>query len=311
MFFTPNMGQHLSHFRRGDMAQFIYRTDYWADTKLKKTAIDFIKFIHNLDLSYWDKLGYWDDNYRPFSLFDNEKIVAHACLYTMDMMVNGKRCKVAQISAVGTHPDYRRLGLNFELTQKVFEWATPKHDFYYLFADDMALPFYKHCGFRMVDEYKTVLKLEGQKPKTENQIIKLDTTQQKDRDLIYTMAQQRSAASDKLGVFNPKLLMFWCLYFLKDNIYYIPDLDAIIIYSRENKKVTISDVIASDIPSLEQFYPSISDKDDREVVFQFMIDKMKLDNFETESVKINAGTHLMGNFPLEQQLFQFPLTAHA
>lgn len=293
------------------MTNLIFKTDYWSDPKLKQTAIAFINFIHNLDLSRWDQLGYWDNNYRPFSLFENDKIIAHACLYSMDMMVNGKRANVAQVSAVGTHPDYRRRGLNFELTQKVLEWATSRHDFYFLFADEMALPFYKRCGFRMVDESKTILKLEGHPTKATGNIKKLNIDSQSDRDLIYKMANERAAVSDLLGVFNPKLFMFWCLYGLNDYIHYIPDLDSIIIYSKENGKIIIYDIVAPTIPSFEQFYPFIAEANDSVVEFKFMTDKMELACYETISEKINVGTHLMGSFPLEGIPFQFPLTAHA
>lgn len=293
------------------MTNYRFETNYWDDKSKKLAGIHFINFIHKLDLSLWDKLGYWDNNYRPFSLFHHDKIISHVCLYTMDMIVKGKRCSVAQISAVGTHPDYRRQGLNFQLTQKVLEWATPKHDFYFLFADDIALPFYKHCGFRTVDEHKTIITLKNHNYDKREGAVKLDINKESDRDLIYKMALKRDAVSNQLGIFTPKLFMFWCLYDLGDNIYHIPELDALVIYQRQGNTVVVQDIVASKIPAFDQFYPFIAENKDQEVAFKFMTDKMKIESYSAQEIKINNGTHLMGSFPFENRPFLFPLTAHA
>ena len=75
-------------------------------------------------------MGFWDHGYRPFSLFDGSNIVSSLCVYSMDMTINGEHRLVAQVSGVGTLPEYRRKGLNLELTQKAMAWAKTEHDFF-------------------------------------------------------------------------------------------------------------------------------------------------------------------------------------
>jgi len=285
-----------------------YRKNYWDVPELKNEFTKFLVNIHNLDLTHWGEMGFWDNRYRPFSYFDGDSLVASVCIYSMDMTIKGEQCQVAQVSAVGTLPEYRRKGLNFELTQKAMEWARVNHDFFFLFADEEAFRFYEKCGFRVVVEYKTCITVSGEtsKPGAE----KLDVNRKDHLDLIYRYASDRAPVSDVLGVSNKRLFMFWCLYYLTDNIYYIAELDTLILFQRKNELVTVFDIVGKKIPSFADIYPYICSESDRTIEFLFMTDKMKLGDSEKIRVEGND-THLLGNFPLDETQFIFPFTAHA
>ena len=84
-----------------------------------------------------------------------------------------------------------------------------------------------------------------------------------------------------------------------------------VLYERKDGVVTLFDVVGKTIPSFDRIYPYIRSVEDHAVEFQFMTDKMNLSEpGEFEAVESN-GTHLMGDFPLEDNNFFFPLTAHA
>lgn len=282
--------------------------NYWDNTKLKSEFIRFLSRIHRLDLSLWDHMGFWDWLYRPFSFFDGNTLVSNVCVYSMDMTILGQKRRIAQISAVGTLAEYRRRGLNAELTQKALDWARDSHDFFFLFADEDAYQFYKRCGFRLADEYKARLSVVGRSPRPG--IAKLDMTRAEHVELVYGLANNREAVSDILGVFNEKLFMFWCLYFLRDHIYYIAALDVLVAFKREGSLITLFDIVGARIPVFAEVYPYICDHSDESVEFLFMVDKLRLENFQYVKVEGN-GTHLLGRFPLEHTQFIFPYTAHA
>jgi len=286
-----------------------FREDYWDDPKLKKRFIDFLIHIHRLDLSLRDQMGYWDNLHRPFSFFEGDKLVASLCIYSMDMMVGGRRCRVAQFSGVGTLEEYRRMGLNRQLTEKALIWARPNHDFFFLFADTDAYPFYEKCGFRRTLEQRERIGIKGQKmiPGAE----KLDTQRQDHRDLIYRIASERAPVSMQLGVYTPKLFMFWCLYFLKENIYFIAERDLLVLHERKDGVLTIFDVVGKNVPPFDVIYPYIAGETDEFVEFEFMTDRMNLGRTGKFVAVETNGTHLMGDFPLETDNFLFPLTAHA
>ena len=286
-----------------------FKTDFWDQPELRIELIRFIKQIHNLDLSRWDQLGYWDRNHRPFSYFDGDRMVANATLFTMNMRVNGKDCQVAQMSGVGTDPEYRHKGLAYELDIKAMEWAREKHGFYYLFADEEAFRLYEKCGFRRVVEHKSRIKVNG--CEQSGDIRKLDTGSKDDLDLIYRIACERTPVSNLFGVNRPKLLMFWCLYFLSANIYYIKELDMIIMMERKDELLTVFDIVSNKMSEFSDIYPFISEPTDHQVEFMFMPDRLNAGECEKIPLGLDRGTHLCGEFPLEGQEFNIPMTAMA
>lgn len=127
------------------------RTAYWHDPAARQSFRDFILRIHGVDFSAWDSAGYWDDDYKPYSYFMGERLVASLCIYAMPALVNGRVCDVVQVSGVGTLPEYRLQGLNRRLHELAAQ-APAKHRFAFLYADEDAVPFYRKCGFRPVSE---------------------------------------------------------------------------------------------------------------------------------------------------------------
>jgi GNAT superfamily N-acetyltransferase len=286
-----------------------FRDNYWDDPELKRQFMAFLKDIHGLDLTLWDNMGYWDNKYRPFSLFKNKTLVSSLCIYSMDMTILGERHLVAQISAMGTIPEFRRQGLGLDLIQRAMKWAGDHHDFFFLFADTDAYPFYNKCGFRLVDEHAVYYPISGI---TAQPGVKKLSVQRKDHlDLIYRCAAEREPVSDIIGVCNEKLFMFWCLYFLKDNIYYIDELDILVLYRRKNGLLTIFDIVGKKVPPFSEIYPFIGDMNDKTVEFLFMPDKLGLDSYDETKLAEHNGTHLYGDFPLENRKFIIPYTSHA
>ena len=285
-----------------------YLENYWDSPDLKAQFISFLDKIFGLDLSLWDRMGFWDHRYRPFSYFDNDGLVSNVCVYSMDMTVNGKRCPVAQISAVGTVPEYRRKGLGRELLQTALSWAMDKHVFCYLFADEEAYGLYRQNGFRPVDEFKIRTEVRGLTPRPGAE--KLDMNRTDHVDLVYRLASNREPVSNLLGVLNEKLFMYWCLYALRDYIYNIPDHEVLVLYKRKNDLITVYDIVGSEIPSFSEVYPYMGNPTDRTAEFHFMTDRLNLEDAAFVKVEGN-GTHIRGDFPLENSRFIMPLTSHA
>ena len=287
-----------------------FRQDYWDDDSLKKAFIKFLVDIHGLDLSRWGRLGSWDvANYRPFSFFADGVAVSSLCVYSMDMTVQGERCRVAQFSGVGTLPEYRRQGLNLELTRRALKWAEPRHDFSFLFADDGAFAFYKACGFRPVKEHRAAYAVAGTKGL--GIVDRLNMENEGHRRMVHECALNREPVSSVLGVHNEKLLMYWCLYGLTDCIYRIKDLNTIVLMKRTGEKLDIFDIVSDKLPTFAELYSYIAEATDREVVFHFMTDRLALDERHIQWSEIETGAHLLGQFPLEKEKFLFPFTAHA
>jgi len=285
-----------------------YLEDYWEESVRKAEFVSFLNDIHNLDLTRWDEAGFWDKKYRPFSCFDGPTLASNVCVYTMKLTVDGRPCRAAQISAVGTRPEYRRRGLGRELTEKAMAWARESHEFLFLFADEEAFPFYRKCGFLRVDEYKARITARGSKPRPG--AVRLDVGRPDHLALIDRIAGRRTPVSVQLGVNNRRLFMFWCLYFLRDHIYHILELDLLVLCKHEAEVLTVFDIVGQHIPAFADIFPYIRNESDRAVEFLFMPDRLGLKNSDWVRVTEN-GTHVLGEFPFVNGRFIFPLTAHA
>lgn len=285
-----------------------FRENYWDSPELKRDFISFLTRIFGVDLSPWDKMGFWDNNYRPFSYFGGNSLVSNVCVYTMEMTILGKQCRAAQISAVATLPEHRRKGLAYKLMKVALKWAQPDHEIFFLFADDVAFELYRKCGFRPIDEFKTKISIQGSA--TRQKAVKLDMQKKADRQLAFSLASKREPVSDMLGIRNEKLFMFWCLGSLKGHIHYIPALDILVLYKREGGLITIFDIVGARMPSFDEIFPFICEPGDTSAEFLFMPDKLKLDKFDQVMVQGN-GTRIMSSFPLADKKFIFPFTSHA
>jgi ribosomal protein S18 acetylase RimI-like enzyme len=282
------------------------RTEYWDDPTAKAAFNDFLVEIHGLALSNWDSQGYWDKAFTPFSFFEGDKIISNVCIYSLDAVVNGKPTRLAQISSVGTSPDWRRKGLNRQLTNIGLEWAGGNHDGVFLFSDTGAISFYEACGFRPIEEYVefveagTVDRIDG--------IVKLDPENRQDLDRIYEVAKRRTPVSNRFSILNAKLVMFHVLYYLRVHLFEIPDLDCVVFFKREEGILKIFDILAERIPSWSELHPYLADEGDRIVEFHFHADKLGINEIKTKPLSGN-NPFVKDIFPIERPVF--PYTSRA
>jgi len=289
-----------------DRMNLEFRREYWDDISARAAFKTFIHKIHGLDFSAWDDGGFWDHAYTPFSFFHGGKVVSNVCVYLLDVVINGEKMRLAQISGVGTLPEWRRRGLNRELTDAGLAWARGKHEGIFLFADTDALTYYGRCGFSPVDEFVETMDITP----TRNcgGLIKLDPGNDQDREKIHEYARRRTPVSDRFGVLNDKLLMFHALYRLRDCIYEIPQLDCLVFFGRAGDKLSIFDIVGASIPRFEVLYPYLASPGDRVVEFHFSTDRLGLTR-PGKSRVIGNNPMSKGGFPVAAPVFPFSLRA--
>ena len=144
----------------------------------------------------------------------------------------------------------------------------------------------------------------------ERSVRKLDVSNAEDLALVHRLARERSPVSDVLGASNPNLLMFHCLYTLKDWAYYIADMNVVVFFRTDEGRLTLFDVVGPRIPVLDDLYPYLGQQPCREVRFLFMPDKMGVAATRYEALVENH-THILPPFRPSSRCFVFPFTAHA
>ncbi|MFH1681204.1 MAG: GNAT family N-acetyltransferase [Candidatus Eisenbacteria bacterium] len=291
-----------------ESAGLTYRSHYWDDRSAKGAFKEFLVSLFGLDLGLWDAGGFWDEQYMPFSLFDEDRIVSSVCLYSMEMTIGGKRRRVGQFSAVATLPSFRRRGLARRLTEKAVEWASDTHEGFFLFASDEAVPFYARCGFSPIRETADTLVIDP--PPRRDGLRKLDMGSDRDIERVHEIASERAPVSDTLGALNPKLLMFHCLYALRDCVYEVADLDTVVLFKPERGRLVLFDVIGRRVPPFAELYPYLAREPHEEILFLFMTDKMGIEPTGKRTMKEN-NAHIDPAFPLPGPRCLFPYASRA
>ena len=288
---------------------YTFRRAYWDDPRARAAYQAFLIDIHRLDLGPWEKHGFWDERYVPYSLFDGDRVVASVCLYDMDMVLAGRRCRLGQLSGVGTRPELRRRGLNRWLTEQALRDTAGTHEGYFLFADDDAVPFYQRCGFVPVEEQIQTL-TTSTLPAPRSGLRKLDPADEDDRALVYRLACERAPVSNVLGVLGPKLVMFHFLYILEGCTYYAADLDVVVAFRVNGGALTLFDVIGREVPPFAALHPYLATQPHREVAFHFVPDRMDVTPTGARPLH-GANTHLDARLRLPAPGCVFPFVAHA
>ena len=276
--------------------------DYWDEPALKQQFIHLTQEIHNLDLTLWDEMGFWDDRYRPFSLFDQGRIISTLCLYEMQAIIHGESQKIVQISAVATVPDHRKQGLNRDLTKRALELATP-HAGLILFADDAARGYYENTGFRPLRESLATI-TPTQTDLQNGNLSKLDLRDTKILDDLYQRVQRRAAPSQIFSIQMPRLFMFHVLYTMRDCCYAIPDLDCVVLIKRDGEQLIIYDILADQIPPWEALAPHVMTAQTRSVHFHLYPEQLSIPEWQELTLE-GSSAYTRGSFPLDAPIFPF------
>jgi predicted N-acetyltransferase YhbS len=244
-----------------------YDVDFKKDDKLRGSFNSLTRRTYEFDFEEWYKNGYWKGRYIPYSLLDGSDIVSNVSVNIIDFMVLGEQKRYIQIGTVMTDMKYRNLGLNKFLMDKVIEEWKDKSDLIYLFANDSVIDFYPKFGFVKVDEHQHSKEIILEN--TTSSAIKLDMSDEKNKKLLYDAAQGSVGFSQIYMRDNASLVMFYCTSFMKENVYYIKDMDAFVIAEFDDNLLYLNDVFCTRNIQLNDIIKAIANKDIRKVVFGF------------------------------------------
>lgn len=195
--------------------------------------------VFRLDFSPWYESGFCGDNFIPYTLYTSEMAVASVGVAVSDFKwQNGiKHC--AQISTVMTAPEYRGMNLNRWLMELVLEEWKAKSDLIYLYANDSVLDYYPRFGFDKVEEYTYTLPISQQPGKYR----KLNLSNPND---ILLLKEKYSSFNNPFSALtmenNLSQVMFHCITFLQDNLYYVEEFSAIVIADYQDDMIFIYDI---------------------------------------------------------------------
>lgn len=222
-------------------SEFKIIKNYRDDDLLRKDFSRLSKKVFSLDFEDWYQNGYWGDDYIPYSIIADGKIVANVSVNIIDMVREGVVRHYIQLGTVMTDEAYRNRGFIRKLMAEIEKDYSDKTDGFFLFANDRALDFYPKFGFKKAVEYQYSKEVCVT---TERTAVTVSMKNKAEWGIL----EQAVIDSVPDGSFamanNEGLIMFYVTKFMRDNVYYIEDNDAYVIAEEEGGGLFIHNVFA-------------------------------------------------------------------
>ena len=261
-----------------------------------------------LSFADWRREGYWTDDYIPYVMADGETVAANASVNRMNFVWRGQRRRYIQIGTVMTDEAYRRQGLSRILLEEILKDWAGESDAVYLFANRTVLDFYPRFGFRREREYQYSSVVQGGRVNTR----RLNMEKPADREILLNRFRLSNPYSQLSFQNNVGLLMFYCGGFLKENVYYIPDYDAVLIAEKRDGALLCYDVFCDGTAALSDIIQTAAAPDVTKAVWGFT----PKETADCEAVSLDGGDDALFLYAAAENLFaehrlMFPLLSHA
>ncbi len=236
---------------------------YQKDDQKRKALNDLMESTFHFSFEPWFQTGYWNDDYKPYSLFEGNQLIANIGAYKMDLVLGRRHYKALQIGAVTSAEAYRGKHRVSILFATLFR-ENPDVDFFFLYSEENAVRFYPRFGFVQKKAYFT------EKEITQNQEFsfrKLDY--EKDYAQIERMAKYGTSAA-RLRMQNDVPLRFFCLPFYKSQYYFDESRSVMVVAQKENEKYIINEIWSMNPVDTETVVGSLIQEEKALVSFHFL-----------------------------------------
>ena len=279
------------------------------DNKHLRTSFDALaKKTFGLSFEQWYKNGWWREKYIPHSLVHNGEVVANVSANIIDTLHNGSKKRFIQLGTVMTDKKYRSQGLSrFLMNAVVAEWDK-KCDGIYLYANDSVLGFYPRFGFRVSYEHRYSVAVAG----NGSTPVKLNMDNKDDVALLLKKYQSGNPYSRLQTVGCEGLLMFYCSQFMKNDVYYIRELDTAVIAEYDGDSVTICDIFGDSGKALIEIIPTLAGLGTKRAVLGFTpLDASGFECSVIEKADTTFFVHNSSRSIFNDEKTMFPLLSHA
>jgi len=249
------------------------------------------------------------ENYEPYVLSLEGEVCANVSVSQLVFYYNGKKRFYIQLGTVMTKPEFRRKGLSRWLLEYILKEWEQSCDAIYLFANDSVHDFYRKFDFIETREYQ--FKSDRINP-SKTKVSKLQMDHKKDIDLLFEKYMQGNSFSKFYFAENKGLLSFYCLGFMKENVYYSKEYDVVIVAEVEDEKVCCYDIFGATEASLENILSELLGDKPTEIYLGFTPKKAEgliVQNYSEEDTTLFILAKSECLFSTEKLMF--PLLSHA
>ena len=209
---------------------------YKNDDILRNSLAALARETFGIDLESWYERGLWSDDYIPYSVIEDGKVVSNISINVCNIRSRGKIHHLAQLCTVMTDPGYRQKGCAGLIMEKLLPDCDRSFEGTYLYADRSMAGFYEKFGFTQRDEYQCGKEVNISNPCSAE---KIPMTSKEEQDRMVDIIQRWGQYGDKIMVGNPGLFMFNITGPFSDCVYYLPDSDSYVIARIDDDKLSV------------------------------------------------------------------------
>ena len=208
--------------------------NYRHNDSLRQSFNKLTEMTFGFNFENWYRLGYWREDYVPYSMVDDGVVVANVSVNHTDFLLEGKTVRLIQLGTVMTHPEYRNRGLIRQIMDAIEADYAGSVDGVYLFANDEVLEFYPKFGFRRGREWQYGKQINTDGPRCVEQ---WDMTNEENRNALEKAMQHTAGAFPMAG--NEGLGFFYTSSFMSGCVWYAPALDAWAVGELEGERLVL------------------------------------------------------------------------
>lgn len=258
-----------------------------------------------INFESWYQNGFWNDLYIPYSIAENNEIIANVSVNLIDIRSNERTLHLIQLGTVMTKEEYRNQGLIRKIINEIEKDFSDKVDGMFLFANNEVLDFYPKFGFKKAKEFQYSKQVNN----TQKTSIKhLPMKCKNEWDVLVNAINSNKFCGEFDMTNNSDLVMFYVSNFMQDNIYYNDALNAYVIAEIDGKNLFIHNVFADSQIELDNIIASFGDSI-KSVTLGFV--PKNANGYEVKELKEDDTTLFLRGFSFENKKLMFPTLSHA
>lgn len=278
-------------------ANLRFRFDYAHSLEGLSELAKLIDDVFGVDITSLNRLGH-DPSVIAYGWWNDGELVANVSLYERTLWLVGEQTKAFGVQSVAVRPDWRGKGLFRDLLTRALDYADAHVGLVILATGTPDL--YRRFGFRQVQEtcFKGVVQARPGLPNFRQ--LKLD--ENSDLALLRNLFARRVPTSSIAAACDhPALFMLKAVETPAIKLMHLPDFDAVIaVQDIDDTSMTLLDIVAPSIPSLEEIASALGYKG-RQVRVLLTPDELSWTPQECDP--IDTGCMVRGSYAAEGQKF--------
>lgn len=220
--------------------------NYKDNDALRKSFNELAMKTFDISFEDWYQNGYWGENYNPYSIVVDGKIVSNVSVNHMSFFWNGERKFFIQLGTVMTNESYRNRGFIKQIMDEIERDYQQKTEGFFLFANDSVLDFYPKFGFQKSKEFQYVREISTtEKSVTDQMTIEQIPMQDKTAWTLLEKAIQKSIPHSSFEMaYNSELILFYVTKYMQENVYYHKEQDAYVIAEIEDNSLLLHNIFS-------------------------------------------------------------------